>query len=109
MRYKLVLLIALQILMVSAIVRATDLRGRVDGYNPYTNMSGPLPGVPVALFVTTPNGTFALVRQTQTGLDGFYYFVGVYPGQYVLQIAGTNYPLGVGAMQRQDIPVIAYR
>jgi hypothetical protein len=90
----------LQILIVSATLRATDLRGRVDG------MSGPLPGVPVGLFVQAPNGTFAVVRQAVTGPDGIYYLPGVYPGQYVLQIAGVNYPLGVGATSMQDIPII---
>ena len=35
----------------TATVRATDLRGRIDGLNPYTQITGPLPGVRVALFV----------------------------------------------------------
>jgi hypothetical protein len=108
MRYKFLLLILLAILIVSAAtVLATDLRGRVDGFNPNTQMNGPLPGVGVALFATQPNGTFAIVRKAVTDPDGIYYFRGVYPGQYVLQIGGTNYPLEVGTTQMQDIPIIA--
>jgi|SRR6266571_6901641 len=105
MRYKLALLILLQILMVSATLRSTDLRGGVAGYNSWTNTTGPLPGIPVGLFAQG-YGTFTLVRQTQTGLDGIYYLMGVYPGQYVLQIAGVNYPLTVWDTQTQDIPII---
>jgi hypothetical protein len=105
MRSKFVLLVV-QILIVSATLRATDLRGRVDGFNPYTQMAGPLPGVPIALFIPAPNGTFAVVRQALTGPDGFYYLTGVYPGQYVLQVGGVNYPLTVGGMPMQDIPAI---
>lgn len=107
MRSKLVFLIVLQIVLLSvATLRATDLRGRIDGYNPYTYSTGPLPGVPIALFVQMPNGGFAVVRQAVTGPDGFYYLQGIYPGQYVLQVGGVNYPLGVGGMPLQDIPII---
>ncbi len=106
MRYKPLLQVLLTILIVSAAtVRATDLRGRIDGLNPYTQTMGPLPGVRVALFVNQ-NGTFALVRQAVSGSDGFYYFAGVHPGQYVLQLAGVNYPLEVGLGPTQDIPII---
>lgn len=89
----------------TATVRATDLRGRIDGLNPYTQITGPLPGVRVALFVNQ-NGTFALVRQAVSGSDGIYYLAGVHPGQYVLQVAGVNYPLEVGAAPKQDVPII---
>jgi hypothetical protein len=87
-------------------VYPTDLRGRVDGYNPYTRMSGSVPGVSVALFVVYPNGQYGIVRQTVTGPDGMYYLTGIYPGQYVLQVGGLNYPLIVVSQQLQDIPII---
>ena len=107
MRYKLQLLILLAILIVPvATVRATDLRGRLDGLNPSTQMVGPLPGVGITLFSPQPNGTFTIVAQAVTGPDGTYYFRGIYAGQYVLQIAGVNYPLEVGTMPTQDIPII---
>ena len=84
---------------------ATDLRGQVAGMNLYWQNYGPIAGIPVALFAQTPNG-FLIVRQATTGGDGMYYLSGVYPGQYILQIGGQNYPLSVGAYPRQDIPVI---
>jgi len=106
MHYKVLLQILLTTLIVSAAtVRATDLRGRIDGLNPYTQTLGPLPGVRVGLFVNQ-NGAFALVRQAVSGSDGMYYFTGVRPGQYVLQLAGGNYPLEVGPGPTQDIPII---
>ena len=107
MRHKFMFLILAAIVLLSAgMARATDLRGRVDGFNNYTGMAGPLPGVGIGLFMQWPNGTFSVVRQTMTGLDGMYYFRGINPGQYVLQIGGVNYPLFVAAMPMQDIPII---
>jgi len=111
MRYKFLLQILLAILIVSAATlramdpRGTDLRGRVDGLNPSTEMMGPLPGVGVALFVEQ-DGKFTIVRQAVTGPDGTYYFTGVDPRDYILQIAGVNYPLKVEQVQKQDIPII---
>jgi hypothetical protein len=107
MRYKVVLLILLAAFAAfAATARATDLRGRVDTRNPYTQTTVPFPGVGIALFATLQNGTFVIVRQTVTGPDGMYYFTGVLPGQYILQIGGVNYPLSVAAMPREDIPII---
>jgi hypothetical protein len=109
MRYKLFALVIAQILIVAfTTAHATDLRGGVIGYNPYNYTTGPLPGIPVGLFAVYPNGAFVVVRQTQTGLDGMYYLIGIPAGQYVLQIGGINYPLTVSGMPMQDIG-IAYR
>jgi hypothetical protein len=102
----LTLILALTFILSLSTIDATDLRGRVDGFNPYTNMRGPLPGVGIVLFTVLPNGQFAPVRQSVTGPDGMYYLIGIFPGQYVLQVGGVNYPLGVAAMQLQDIPII---
>ena len=89
-------------LVVSApIIYATDLRGGVVGH------AGPLVGVGVALFEVKPNKTLRLVRQTVTAPDGKYHFTNVPPGQYVLRIGGTNYPLEVRDTQIQDVPAIA--
>ena len=102
MRYKLQLLILLLkiFLMTAATLRATDLRGGLAGRDRDS-------GVGVALFEVRPNGGFNLVRQTVTGPNGEYYFNGVRAGDYVLQIAGINYPLEVRATGMQDIPIIA--
>lgn len=103
-KFALILLAGLFTAVVS--LRATDLRGRVDGPNHVTHLQEPLPGITVALFATLPDGKFSIVRQTVTGPDGMYYFSGIGPGEYVLQIGGTNYPLRVTATTRQDIPTI---
>ena len=103
MRYKLLFLVLLlEILLVStATVHATDLRGGVVGSD-----QSPLVAVGVALFAVKQDGTFGLVRRTATGPDGKYYFNAISAGRYVLQIGGTNYQLEVHATQSQDIPVI---
>jgi hypothetical protein len=103
MRYKLLgLILLLEMFAVSTpILRATDLRGDVVG------LAGPLVGVGVALFEVKPDKTFRLVRQTVTAPDGKYHFTNVPPGQYVLRIGGTNYPLEVRDTQIQDVPAIA--
>jgi hypothetical protein len=108
MRYKLLfLLLLLEILLVcTATVPATDLRGGVVGVN-LCGQKGPCMGLRVALFGPMSDGTFGIVRQAVTGPDGLYYFSGVYPGEYVLQVGGLNYPLTVGATQIQDIPILA--
>jgi hypothetical protein len=104
MKYKPLLLILL--LAFTPIVWATDLRGRVDGHNPNSGMPMPLGGVPIGLFWVNGDGSFTLVRQASTGPDGMYYLRGVYSGNYVLQVGGVNYPLGVGGGPLQDIPII---
>jgi hypothetical protein len=104
MRTKLLLLALL--LACAPIAQSTDLRGRIDGQNPYSRTMGPLAGVPIGLFWINPDGSYTLVRQASTGPDGMYYLRGVYAGNYVLQVGGVNYPLGVGNGPYQDIPVI---
>lgn len=107
MKHNILLLTLIGVIGAAAVTaNATDLRGRIDGVNPYTQMAGPLPGIGIALYAQTPAG-FVVVAQAVTGLDGMYYFRGVYPGQYILQVyPGTNYPLGVGMGPMQDIPII---
>jgi hypothetical protein len=107
MRHKLSILLLLAVVMgCPLIARATDLRGRVDGVNPYTGFRGPYPGIRIGLFIAVPGQNFTLVREAVTGPDGFYYLRGVYPGQYILQVGGVNFPLGVVNAQTQDIPPI---
>jgi len=106
MRFRILLVTFLVMLAVaSATVDATDLRGLVEGRN-YAGGYGPLAGVPVALFLPQLNNTFVLVSQAATGPDGFYYFRGVPPGQYVIQIAGANYTVVVGYSAMQDLPIV---
>jgi hypothetical protein len=65
-----------------------------------------MPGMPVGLFVAQSDGSFIVVRQAITGVDGMYYLRGIAPGYYVLQIGGVNYPLFVTNAPWQDIPII---
>ena len=104
MRTKLLLL--LLVFAFAPIAGSTDLRGRIDGHNPYSGIVGPLAGVPIGLFAKNENGSYTLVRQVATGPDGMYYLRGVDGGNYVLQVGGVNYPLGVGGGPYQDIPII---
>jgi hypothetical protein len=101
----LLLLLLLLLFALPPIAWATDLRGRVDGRNPATGTK-PLGGVLIGLFSVGPNNSYTLVRQASTGPDGVYYLRGIAPGKYVLQVAGVNYPVAVGAGPNQDIPVI---
>ena len=103
MRYKLLyVVLLLEILLVSVpILRATDLRGDVVG------LAGPLVGVGVALFEVKPDKKLRRVRETVTAPNGKYHFNHVHPGPYVVRIGGIDYPLEVGEMKMQDIPVVA--
>ena len=104
MRTKLLLLVLL--FAFAPIAWATDLRGRVDVFNASSRTTLPLGGVHIGLFWVNPDNSFTLVRQASTGPDGMYYLRGVSPGNYVLQVGGVNYPIGVGGGPLQDIPVI---
>lgn len=84
---------------------AGDLRGRVDGRNPYYPHPFPISGVPVQLYEQRPQGWF-IVASAYTGPDGMYYFRGIRPGQYVIQVQGMNFPLVVAFQPFQDIPLI---
>lgn len=100
------LLLLLLLFALAPIAWATDLRGRVDGRNPPATGTKPLGGVLIGLFSVGPNNSYTLVRQASTGPDGVYYLRGIAAGKYVLQVAGVNYPVAVGAGPNQDIPVI---
>jgi hypothetical protein len=106
------------LLVISAAARATDLRGKVEspaagptGVQPSATPQAsaaparkvPLAGAAVALFVLGENTP---VHTTSTDADGFYYFTGIKPGSYVLQIHGANYPLTVQDTKQQDVAII---
>jgi hypothetical protein len=99
-----VLLAALSLTGIATVAAATDLRGRVDGRNP-NGYVFPRAGATVALYQQTGAG-WTLVRQTQSGADGMYYFPGIAPGGYGLQVNTLNFPLQVSANPAQDIPAV---
>lgn len=72
---------ALLLLVVSANVKAVDLRGRVQVQVPYNPGWVPRPYANVALFVPTPIGPRQVAAFT-TGSDGMYYFYRIPPGPY---------------------------
>lgn len=103
-------LLALGLLAALALqAAATELRGRVDGVHPYAPYPFPLGGARVQLYVFTPQGPRPFVY-TYTGGDGMYYFTGIAPGNYTLQVNGVlNFPLTVYPVPQQDIPPILWR
>lgn len=89
----------------------TNLRGRVDMFNPYMRSSVPASGIVVELFAPgRASGQWSLAGRTATDFAGFYYFSRVTPGQYVLRFAGRmNFtipvvPINYRIKQFQDIP-----
>jgi len=88
-------------------VLATDLRGRIDSRNVYTNSIYPRAGIEVTLMHW--NGVNWMVGQTVlSGADGFYYFQGIAPGDYRLSVNGQLFPLSVANVPYQDIqPILA--
>jgi len=88
---------------------ATELRGRVDGIHPYAPRPFPLGGARVDLYMFSPQGP-RQIRVTYTGSDGMYYFSGINPGTYTLQVNGVlNFPLVVHPTPQQDIQPILLR
>ena len=87
---------------------ATDLRGRVDGRNAYSPTPYPIGGTPLELYREDRG---RLIRQgaTFTAPDGMYYFRGVTPGRYVLQVQGGSYPLQVRDQFVQDVPPVVLK
>jgi hypothetical protein len=83
---------------------AVDIRGRVDGRNAYTPRPYPIAGVPVTLFVHQQPTGWRVLANSYTGPDGIYYFRGVPPGSYVLQVQGRNFPVTLSQSPFQDIP-----
>jgi len=88
------------------IVSATNLRGRIEGFNQYYKSTYPLAGVTVDLYFQGPGGWQQIGRYI-TGSDGMYYFQNLYQGYYSLQINGRqNYPITVLNVPYQDLPPI---
>ncbi len=105
--------ISLIALVIAQVSNATDLRGRVDGLHPYASAPFPMAGIQVTIFRFEPNpyGGMSWIPKVNavTGSDGMYYFRGVPPGDFILQVSGTNYPLKVLSQPAQDIQAILVR
>jgi hypothetical protein len=96
--------------VIAQLADATDLRGRVDGKHNYSPVPFPMPRAQVTIFVTqqNPAGGVNYIQKatTVTGADGMYYFRDIPPGDFILQINGTNYPLKVLPQPVQDIQAV---
>jgi hypothetical protein len=96
-------LVALILACLSLSASAVDIRGRVDVRNAYSPRPFPLAGATVTLFVRQPTG-WRVIANASTGPDGLYYFRGVAPGSYVLQVQGRNFPITLSQASFQDVP-----
>lgn len=90
-------------LAAAAAAGATDLRGRVDGRNNFSSTPFPLGGTALQLY-RQDAGQLRLAASAFTGPNGMYYFRGVAPGRYVLQVQGRKFPVQVGNAPLQDVP-----
>lgn len=96
-------------LLLCLTLSATNVRGYVQGYNPFSNVYFPRMGVKLSLWITDGASWFP-VATTYSGADGMYYFFNLQPGLiYHLQINdGQTYPLQILNLQVQDIPPITF-
>ena len=82
---------------------ATDLRGRVEGLNRFTQTPFPVRGAQVEL--VDGHGQ-RVVAASYAGADGMYYFSNISPGNYLLRVNGSYFPVTVQAAARQDVPPV---
>lgn len=95
--------------LLSGAAAATELRGRVDGVHPYAPYPFPVGQARVELFAATPRGSVP-VAYAYSGGDGMYYFSGIAPGAYNIQVNGrVSFPLMVNPQPYQDVPPILLR
>ena len=85
--------------LASVAAEAGNLRGAVE-YPPPLNSTGPA-GVAVTLSAPSQPD-----RRTVTSGSGYYFFLGVPPGNYVLRIGQSNYNVTVTSAPSQDIPPV---
>ena len=108
MKQLLKICLILLLCLMSTSAMATNLRGRVDAKPAYASAPFPARGVIVEIYQqVSVDGRFARVSSTVSGVDGLYYFSGIPPGNYFLQVARkVNYRLIVGPGPYQDIAPI---
>jgi hypothetical protein len=93
----------------AATAAATDLRGRVDGRNNYSSTPFPVGGTAVSLS-REEAGQRRVVASAYTAPNGMYYFSGVAPGRYTLQVERRSFQVQVGNAPLQDLrPIVIAR
>lgn len=93
------------VLLAATAAAATDLRGRVEGTNSYSSTPFPLGGTALYLYQQQA-GQWRVVSSAYTAPNGMYYFRGIAPGKYVLQVERRNYAVQVGNTPLQDVPPV---
>jgi hypothetical protein len=85
--------------LASVAAQAGNLRGAVE-YPPPVGSAGP---AGVAVILSAPSQP---ERRTVTSGSGYYFFLGVPPGNYVLHVGQSNYNVTVTSAPNQDIPPV---
>ncbi|RPI19979.1 MAG: carboxypeptidase regulatory-like domain-containing protein [Acidobacteria bacterium] len=95
--------------MLAGAAAATDLRGRVDARNNYAGTPFPVAGTAVSLY-REEGGQRRMVQSAYTAPNGMYYFSGVAPGRYTLQVERHSFHVEVGNARLQDLrPIVIAR
>ncbi|HEX2458551.1 MAG TPA: carboxypeptidase-like regulatory domain-containing protein [Vicinamibacterales bacterium] len=104
-----IILIGIGVFMLAGPAAATDLRGRVDARNNYSSTPFPVAGTAVSLY-REEGGQRRMVQSAYTAPNGMYYFSGVAPGKYTLQVERYRFHVEVGNARLQDLrPVVIAR
>ena len=84
------LCILVNLLLQSSIAFSANIRGLITRPGPF-NVQYPVPGL--TLFVRNQINQ-DVASPAITGNDGMYYFYGMFPGMYFLDVYNGNYPVG---------------
>ncbi len=112
MKKILFIIFSLIVLSAKAQYPGTNLRGQVQVA--YNNTYVPYPNASIGLYALNAYNNWVLVSQAITNEFGFYFFYGIPPGPYSIQINGLkNYSITVVMIdyrfyQFQDVPVLFY-
>lgn len=103
------ILIGIGAFMLTGAAAGTDLRGRVDAHNKYSSTSFPIGGTTVSLY-RDEGGQRRMVQSAYTTPNGMYYFSGVAPGRYTLQVERRTFHVEVANTPLQDLrPIVIAR
>jgi Carboxypeptidase regulatory-like domain len=103
------LIIGVGALMLAGAATATDLRGRVEARNNYASTPFPVGGTAISLY-KEEGGKRRMVQSAYTAANGMYYFSGVAPGRYTLQVERSSFRVDVDNMPLQDLrPIVIAR
>ena len=108
MKKTLKFVIFIAFLSVFSVTKATDLRGKIQNYNPYSNLYYPVPGLRVEFwYFNSYTNNWVCGAYTSTDSNGMYYFTRVNPNfNYYIKVVNKFYPLYVYNLPLQDIPII---